>query len=248
MDILPGLSPSHQECPPKRVKPSQGAVPGVRANGAPVWYAMGRLEHTGSPRNVARWCRGAAPSLAVMTVWIGLAIGFTLGSVRLDVISAADASNVVTELPRSIQLAQAFTAALNGHDVDALVELFTEEDAGPTVTADRFAWQKFEIRLWAQQQVQAGIRSEAYDFRVTEHGAAWKADVYRDDWRALGAEFVPVTNTIWVHNGQLADFTSNLSDPRDMQRLGPLWQPGAVPDRPTTTLVTQARSAQRWEH
>jgi hypothetical protein len=28
-----------------------------------------------------------------------------------------------------------------------LVDLFTDGD-GPTVTADRFAWQKFEIRRW----------------------------------------------------------------------------------------------------
>jgi hypothetical protein len=93
-----------------------------------------------------RRLRGFAAASALMTISTGLAGGFTLVSLRLGASSRAEASNIRTELPASIQLAQAFTAALNAHDVDALVELFTEEHAGPTVTADRFAWQKFEIR------------------------------------------------------------------------------------------------------
>jgi hypothetical protein len=188
-----------------------------------------------------------AASLALAAASIGLAFGFTLVSIRLDAISADAASDTGTELPDSIQLAQAFTAALNAHDVDALVELFTDEDAGPTVTADRFAWQKFEIRLWAQQQTDAGIRTEAFDYRVTEHGAAWSADVYRDDWRAVGVTPLRVSNSIWVHNGHLADFTSQLSEPSDLPRLGQLWQPGAVPERPTTTARPKTGSAQPLE-
>jgi hypothetical protein len=181
-----------------------------------------------------RRLRGFAAASALMTISTGLAVGFTLVSLRLGAISRAEASNIRTELPASIQLAQAFTAALNAHDVDALVELFTEEDAGATVTADRFAWQKFEIRLWAQQQIQGGIRTEAYDYRLIEHGAAWNADVYRDDWQALGVRALRLSNSVTVHNGQLVDFTSRLAEPNDLLRLGRLWQPGAVPERSTT--------------
>jgi len=170
-----------------------------------------------------------------MAVSVVLALGFTQVALRIDTISSSVASNVGTELPGSIQLAQAFTAAVDAHDVDALVELFTEEDAGPSITADRFAWQKFEIRLWAEQQVQAGIRMEGYDYWATEHGAAWSADVYRDDWPALGVTALRVSNSIWVHNGYLADFTSELREPSDRLRLGRLWQPGVVPERPTTS-------------
>jgi hypothetical protein len=191
--------------------------------------------------------RGVVETAAVMTASIGLAVAFTLGLVRQDAISGAEASSSGTEPPGSIQLAQAFTAALNAHDVDALVELFTEEDAGPTVTADRFAWEKFEIRLWALQQAQGGLRAEAYDYRVTELGAAWSADLYRDDWRALGLTAVRVTDTISVHNGRLADFTSELSEPSDQLRLGRLWQPGTVPERPTITWRPNATSGQRSE-
>jgi hypothetical protein len=198
--------------------------------------AMGRLEHTGPGRcSLAHWNRGLGATAALTTAWIGLAFGFTLVSVRLEAISAAEASNIVADLPESIQLAQAFTLALNAHDIDALVELFTDEDSGPTVTADRFAWQKFEIRLWAQRQVRVGIRGEAYDYLVTEHGATWNADLYRDDWSTLGSAAIRVTNSIWVNHGRLAQFTSKLNDPRDLQRLGHLWQPGTVPDRPTIT-------------
>jgi hypothetical protein len=164
----------------------------------------------------------------------GLALGFMLVSIYVDAISGAEASNIGVASPDSIQLAQAFTAALNAHDEDGLVGLFTEDDAGPTITADRFAWQKFEIRLWAQQQIQANIRTEGFDYRVTERGAAWNADVYRDDWRAVGITAQRVTNSIWVHNGQLADFTSKLTEPGDHHQLGRLWQPGTAPERPTS--------------
>jgi len=128
----------------------------------------------------------------------------------------------------SIDLAQTFTEALNAHDVDAIVEMFTDEDSGPTINADRYAWQKFEIRLWAERQVQANIHVVAYDYQVTEHGVAWRADLSRDDFRALGVESVPVSNSIWVHDGKLADFTSVLEDPRDVERLGVLWWPGRI--------------------
>jgi hypothetical protein len=188
--------------------------------------------------------RGLVGTAAVMSASIGLAVGFTLAAVHLDAISGAEASSTGTELPSSIQLAQAFTAALNAHDVDAVVELFTEEDAGPTVTADRYAWEKFEIRLWAQQQAQGGFRADAYDYRVTDHGATWGADVYRDDWRALGVTAVRVLNTIWVHNGYVADFTSELGEPSDQLRLGRLWQPGTIPERPTVTWRPNATSGQ----
>jgi hypothetical protein len=45
------------------------------------------------------------------------------------------------------------------------VLLFTVADAGPTVTADRFAWQKLEITLWAQQQVRANTSVDAVRYR-----------------------------------------------------------------------------------
>jgi hypothetical protein len=157
--------------------------------------------------------------------------GAVLVSVYLITTASADAAQVeVTRASSTIELAQAFTTALNLHDVDAVVTMFTDEDSGPTINADRHAWQKFEIRLWVEQQVAAGIWTEAYDYRTTEHGATWSANVHRDDWAALGMAIVPVTNSIWVHNGQLADFSSTLTEPRDVQHLGDLWRPGAPPD------------------
>jgi hypothetical protein len=135
------------------------------------------------------------------------------------------------ELPAGIELAQAFSAALNGHNVEALVALFTEEDAGPTVAADRYAWQKFEIRVWAERQVAGNIHVEAYDYRISEHGVLWEADVYRDDWGAIGVTPLPVSNAIWVHHGKLASFTSTPRNPHDAQLLGGAWQPDAEPER-----------------
>jgi hypothetical protein len=171
-------------------------------NARPLWSSNAKLAGVGvahqdmhfSIGTVAWRVRGLATSAALAAASIGRAFGFMLVSIRLDAISGAEASDVGVAPPDSIQLAHAFTAALNAHDEDALVALFTEDDAGPTVTADRFAWQNFEIRLWAQQQIQANIRTEGFDYRVTERGAAWNADVYRDDWgggrhyRAAGDE------------------------------------------------------------
>jgi hypothetical protein len=116
--------------------------------------------------------------------------------------------------PTAIELAQAFTAALNSHDVDALMALFTDDDAGPTLTAERFAWHRYEIRLWARDQIVLRVGAQAHDYRLTDHGAAWDADVYRDDWADLGLATVAVTNTIWVHGDRIADLTSKPRDPR----------------------------------
>ena len=144
--------------------------------------------------------------------------------------SSYKSSESGAERPAAIELARAFTAAMNGNDVETLVDLFTDEDAGPTVTADRFAWQKFEIRRWAEWQVEMHINAHAYDYWLTEHGAAWEADVHRDDWAALGVPALAVTNSVWVHNGKLANFTSVARNPADTQPLGDRWRPATVPE------------------
>jgi len=131
----------------------------------------------------------------------------------------------------SIALAQALTRTLNTHDLPELTDLFTDEDGGPTVMADRYAWLKSEIRLWAQLQADKNIHIDAYDYRTTEQGAAWSADVYRDDWTAVGVDPLRVTNSIWVHNGKIANFTEVARDSIDTEQLGPLWRPGSSPEQ-----------------
>jgi hypothetical protein len=139
-------------------------------------------------------------------------------------------ASVTSSGPKNLELAQRFTAALNAHDVDALVELFTDdEDGGGTVHAERYAWNKFEIRAWAQQQVRADTHTDARDYRVTEHGAVWNAEVYREDWRRLGVDSLRVLNSIWVDDGKLVDFTSKPVDQHDAEQLGRLWRPRASP-------------------
>lgn len=168
---------------------------------------------------------------------IAVAAGFTLTLLFAHsgaIPSVMAANDVGAQMPSSVALAQDFTAALNTHDVEALVDLFSEEGPGATVHADRYAWTRFEIRLWAQHQVRANIRIDAYDYRATEHGAAWDATVYREDWRELGVDALPVINTIWVEDGKMTDFTSRLANPHDAERLQHLWRPGSVPDYPTS--------------
>ena len=189
------------------------------------------VEHAGPGRwRVLRWSGGLAAAAAYGAAWIGLALIFSLFSERLATITAADQVNDSrTNAPTSVQLAQALTAALNAHDVDTLVELFTDEDAGPTITADRFAWLKYEIHLWAERQAGMHIQMSAHGYWLTEEGAAWDAEVYRDDWAAVGIPALHVTNSIWVHEGRIANFTSRADNPREAELLGDLWRPGAKP-------------------
>jgi hypothetical protein len=58
--------------------------------------------------------------------------------------------------------------------------------------------------------------------------------VYRDDWMALRVAPLSVTNSIWVHQGKVAAFSSTPRDPRDAERLGSLWRPGLPPEHPTS--------------
>ena len=57
---------------------------------------------------------------------------------------------------------------------------------------------------------------EAYGYRFADHGVAWDAEVTRADWTALGVKALPVTSTIWVYHGKLANFT--MVSRNDMRR------------------------------
>ena len=188
-------------------------------------------------RDQAASPRGRRRAGLVARAAIGVAAGLTLMLVfaRSGAIQPVVAANDVgAQVPNSVALAQELTAALNAHDVEALVDLFSDEGPGATVHADRYAWTSFEIRLWAQHQVRANVRVGAYNYEATEHGAAWTAIVYREDWQELGVDALPVFNTIWVEDGKIADFTSRLASPGDAERLQHLWRPGAPPDYPTS--------------
>jgi hypothetical protein len=187
-------------------------------------------------RDEAHRRRGQMGAAIIAIAWLGMAVAFTLAA---DHLFARPTSQTMKtpqiDVPPNVRLAQAFTTALNTHDVDTLVDLFTDEDSGPTLSADVHAWHKFEIHQWAMLQIQASIRVSAFDYRPTEHGAIWRADVYRGDWAELGVSTVRVWNEIWVHNGKLAHFRSTPRDLREIERLGSLWRPGSPPrhiDRP----------------
>jgi len=191
-----------------------------------------RMNRFSSLGGWSQMLRRFAPTAVFAAAVGGLAFGSGLVFDRLIPVSpAAVASSVTSSPPNNLELALRFTAALNAHDVDALVELFTDddEDNGATVHADRYAWNKFEIRAWAQRQVRANTHMDARDHRVTQNGATWNAEVYREDWRQLGVDSLRVLNSIWVHDGKLVDFTSKPLDQHDAEQLGRLWQPGASP-------------------
>ena len=176
--------------------------------------------------------RRLAPAAVFAAVLSGLAFGSGLVFDRLIPVSpAAVASSATSSPPKNLELAQRFTAALNAHDVDALVELFTDDDDdnGATVHADRYAWNKLEIRVWAQRQVRANTHMDARDYRATKNGAAWNAEVHREDWRQLGVDSLTMLNSIWVHDGKVVDFTSKPLSEHEAELLGRLWRPRASP-------------------
>jgi hypothetical protein len=176
---------------------------------------------------------GALIALAVRVAVLALAAGLIVMLVATPAAAASPALSGLAAGARSTcgpELARAFTAALNAHDVEALVDLFGDAGAGPTVQADRYAWNKHEIRLWAQQQTRANIRVHADDYGATENGATWSAVVHRDDWHAAGVEALAVTNRIWVEDGKLVAFAASPTDWRDAARLGHFWRPGVGPE------------------
>jgi hypothetical protein len=187
--------------------------------------------------------------LAIATIGLlSISMGFVFSAalVRETALLEKELSSGPAAQPQdAVALAQALTVELNAHDVDGLVELFTDDDAGPSVSADRYAWLKFEIRLWAQKQADTNFRMQAYEFRVTEQGAAWDADLYRDDWAAIGVSPLQVTNSIWVQNGRIANFTEKPRNSNDTDKLANQWQPGRAPERtPTPPFLVRTRSLQ----
>jgi hypothetical protein len=182
-------------------------------------------------RNVGPTVRSIALCLAVV-LFAGIpAMGATMSLARVGGNSRqSDLDQTGEMLPVNIELAHDLSRAINSDDVDQVVELFTEEDAGPTLVADRFAWQKFEIRLWALQQASMNIDVDADGYQLTANGATWDATVYRDDWAAVGVHGLSVMNSISVHNGKIATFTSIPRNATDVQQLGNLWRPGATPE------------------
>jgi hypothetical protein len=150
----------------------------------------------------------------------------------MDSTPASDLSSDPLDVePDALRLAREFNSDLNAHDVDGLVDLFTDADSGPTVTADRFAWLKFEIRLWALQQVAMNISVDAYNYQISDVGVTWDADIYREDWAAVGVRTLAVSNSIWVRDRKVASYMSTPRSSVDAQRLGRLWRPGSAPER-----------------
>jgi hypothetical protein len=80
------------------------------------------------------------------------------------------------------------------------------------------------------------LHVDAREYRVTEQGAAWDADIYRDDWIAVGVAPLAVTNSIWVHDRKIAIFSEQPRNSIDAARLGMLWRPGAAPERISNPL------------
>jgi hypothetical protein len=56
-----------------------------------------------------------------------------------------------------LALASSLVNGLNGGDIDAVVSLFDPE---AILEADRYAWSRFEIGLWARTQIDATIKVE----------------------------------------------------------------------------------------
>ena len=123
--------------------------------------------------------------------------------------------------------AASLVAAMNSGDVDGVVSLFADE---ATVYADRYAWLDYEIRIWAEINVDRGLivepRGPIQD--MGQH-VVWQAALTRNDWRAVGVERLDVSEDALIEDGKITSLTVTPLDPNEVARLGDLWQPRAAP-------------------
>jgi hypothetical protein len=177
-------------------------------------------------RNVTR---RALCTLRVVLVLLVLGLASAAGQSTPAAAAQATPTATNPDTSSDLALASALVDALNRGDEGGIVALFDPE---ATVTADRYAWTHFEIRLWARAQIAASIVIEPEaPYQAVPNRAMWTARVRRADWRERGVDWVRMSNRILTEDGRIMDFTSVPLDGASVLPLGNLWRPGSTPDR-----------------
>lgn len=213
----------------------------------PYAPARARSSHGSKPHHLTRNLHSNVTRralCALRVVLVLLMLGLASVAARSTPAVAAQATPTATNADTSseLTLAAALVDALNHGDEGGMVALF---DAEATVTADRYAWTRFEIHLWARAQIAASIVMEPEGpYQAVPNRAMWTARVRRADWRERGADWVRMANQILTQDGHIMDFTSVPLDGASVIPLGNLWRPGSTPDRiPPLTRAREPESS-----
>ena len=119
-------------------------------------------------------------------------------------------------------IAQDLEADLNDHDLDRVVEYFTDDAVVTFIPTSppalpRQAQGKAEIRQLTDRLI-SGFRMASRDYALGEHGVTLDASVSTDTLRSLGIDAVDVTAEVAVHGDKVSAFTLTFSNDA-MERL-----------------------------
>jgi ketosteroid isomerase-like protein len=108
-------------------------------------------------------------------------------------------------------VAKSFEAELNGHDLDRVVEQFTDDAVltfipTPPPTLPRQAHGKEEIRQIADRLI-PGFQIDSRDYALGDRAVTLDARVSTDTLRSIGIDAVDVTAEVAVDGGKISAFT-----------------------------------------
>ena len=115
-----------------------------------------------------------------------------------------------------LTIARSFEADLNHHDLERVVECFTDDAIvtfipSPPPTLPRQAHGKAEIRQVADRLME-GFTMASSDYALGDAQVTLEARVSADSLRSLGIEVVDVTAEVAVDNGKVSAFTVTFSN------------------------------------
>jgi hypothetical protein len=121
-----------------------------------------------------------------------------------------------------LTVAQDFEAELNDHDLDRVVNCFTEDAIvtfipSPPPTLPRQVQGKAEIRLLADR-LMPGFQMASRDYALGTHQVTLDATVSTESLSSLGISSVDVTAEVAVDGGKVSAFTLTFSNDA-MERL-----------------------------
>jgi hypothetical protein len=121
-----------------------------------------------------------------------------------------------------LTVAQDFEAELNDHDLDRVVDCFTEDAIvtfipSPPPTLPRQVQGKAEIRQLADR-LMPGFQMASREYALGTHQVTLDATVSTESLRSLGISSVDVTAEVAVDGGKVSAFTLTFSNDA-MERL-----------------------------
>lgn len=123
---------------------------------------------------------------------------------------------MITATSPLLTVAQDFEAELNDHDLDRVVDCFTEDAIitfipSPPPTLPRQVQGKAEIRQLADRLI-PGFQIASRDYALGRDQVTLEASVSTESLRSLGISSVDVTAEVAVHGGKVSAFTLTFSN------------------------------------